>query len=80
MIRYYVEESLNDFQFWGGGKDFAKLLTSDELEIMDDVIMDVCGDEMSDVYVNDIFWFYREWVCECIGVNEDEIWKRKVEE
>lgn len=55
MIRYYVEESLRSFQFWGDAKSFVKRLTLDELDIMDDVIGDVC-DELSDV--NKIFFLY----------------------
>lgn len=79
MIKYYVEESLRSFQFWGHAKEFAKLLNGDELDIIDDVIGDVC-DKLSDVNINDIFAYDRSWVCECIGVAEDDIWKRKVEE
>ena len=75
MIKYYVEESLRCFQFWGDAKSFAKLLTGDELEIMDDVLGE-CGDELSDVNINDIFAYDRSWVCECIGVDEDDIWER----
>ena len=49
MIRYYVDESLKCFQFWGVAKEFAKLLNGDELDIMDDVLGDVCGD-VSDIW------------------------------
>lgn len=76
MIKYYVEESLKCFQFWGHAKPFIKRLTLDELDIIDDVIGDVC-DELSDVDVNDIFAYDRSWVCKCIGVAEDDIWDRK---
>lgn len=76
MIRYYVEESLRYFQFWGDAKPFIKRLTLDELDIMDDVLSE-CGDELSDVNINDIFAYDRSWVCECIGVDEDDIWKRE---
>ena len=79
MIKYYVEESLKCFQFCGDAKEFTKLLNGDELDIMDDVIGDVC-DKLSDVNINDIFAYDRDWVCECIGVAEADIWKRKVEE
>lgn len=79
MIKYYVEEDLSSFEFWGDAKEFARLLNSDEYEIMDEVLGDVGGD-LSDVAINDIFAYDREWVCECIGVNEDEIWERKVDE
>lgn len=47
MIKYYVEESLRSFQFWGNAKDFTKLLNGDELDIIDDVI--------GDVNINDIW-------------------------
>ena len=81
MIRYYVEESLSSFEFWGDAKPFVKRLTPDELELMDDVLNDCCfEDGLSDVTINDIFAYDRSWVCECIGVAEDDIWKRKVEE
>lgn len=63
MIRYYVEESLKCFQFWGDAKEFTKLLNGDELDIMDDVLGE-CGDELSDVNINDIFAYDRDWVCE----------------
>ena len=49
MIRYYAEESLKCFQFWGVAKEFTKLLNGDELDIMDDVLGDVCGD-VSDIW------------------------------
>lgn len=48
MIKYYVEESLKCFQFCGDAKPFVKRLRLDELDIIDDVIGDVC-DELSDV-------------------------------
>ena len=49
MIRYYVDESLRSFQFWGDAKEFTKLLNGDELDIMGDVCGDVCGD-VSDIW------------------------------
>ena len=60
MIKYYVEESLRSFQFWGYAKEFTKLLNGDELDIIDDVIGDVC-DELSDVGKgrNKLFSIYK---------------------
>ena len=75
MIRYYVEESLSSFEFWGDAKPFVKRLTLDELELMDDVLGEY-GDELSEININDIFAYDRSWVCECLGVDEDDIWKR----
>lgn len=63
MIKYYVKESLRGFQFWSVAKPFVKRLTLDELDIIDDVIGDVC-DELSDVDINDIFAYDRDWVCD----------------
>ena len=76
MIKYYVEESLRCFQFLVDAKPFVKKLTLDELDIIDDVIGDVCN-KLSDVNINDIFAYDRDWVCEYIGVAEDYIWKRE---
>lgn len=61
MIKYYVEESLRSFQFCDDAKEFAKLLNGDELDIIDDVIGDVC-DELSDVGKGrnkNIFYIYK---------------------
>lgn len=64
MIRYYSEESLKCFQFCGVAKEFAKLLNGDELDIMDDVLGDVCGD-VSDIWkrkekkMNKLFSIYK---------------------
>ena len=52
MIRYYVDESLRSFQFWGDAKEFTKLLNGEELDIMDDVWGGVCGD-VSEIWKRD---------------------------
>ena len=65
--------SLTSFEFWGGAKDRAKMLTYEELEQVEYVLEDIY-EEIEDVLINDIFWFDFGWVCECIGIkyNEEE--------
>ena len=67
------EMSLTSFEFWGGAKDRAKMLTYEELEEIGNVLEDIY-DEIEDVAINDTFWFDFGWVCECIGIkyNEEE--------
>lgn len=34
-MKYYVEDSLSNFQFWSGGKDRADLLTSEQFDTVE---------------------------------------------
>ena len=73
-MKVISEMSLTDFEFWGGAKDRAKMLTYEELEEVGNVLEDIYEEEVEDVTINDLFWFDFSWVCECIGIkyNEEE--------
>lgn len=72
-MKVISEMSLTNFEFWGGAKDRAKMLTYEELEEIENVLEDIY-EEVEDVTINDLFWFDFSWVCECIGIkyNEEE--------
>ena len=72
-MKVISEMRLTDFEFWGGAKDRARMLTYEELEEVGNVLEDIY-DEVEDVTINDLFWFDFSWVCECIGIkyNEEE--------
>lgn len=71
-MRVYSEISLRNFQFWGGAKLNADMLTIEELDSVEDVLTDICGDEIGETMINDIFWFEFDSVCEWIGIRYDE--------
>lgn len=66
-MKYTVETSLSNFEFWSGAKDRAELLTSEELDQLDDLLPDVLGEDVTDTAINDLFWFDFETVCELLG-------------
>ena len=72
-----TEMSLQDFKFWSGAKDFASKLTSEEFEQIEDMICDIYPDGVTDTQLNDIFWFDKEFICDCIGEDIDNIYERE---
>ena len=74
-MRIVTEESLRNFQFWSGAKDFANNLTFDELDEIES-ILESDGSEYTDTQINDLFWFDPEVVCEWINVDYDEVMSR----
>lgn len=72
-MRVYSEMSLTSFEFWGGAKERAKMLTYEEIERIGEVIEELYED-IEDTAINDLFWFDFSWVCESIGLkyNEEE--------
>lgn len=76
-MKIYKEESLQDFEFWSGAKDFAEKLTDDELDTIETNLEDIYPDGMDETGLNDLFRFDREWLCELIGTTEEEVWERE---
>ena len=72
-MKVYSEISLTRFEFWGGAKDRAKMLSYEELEEIGNVLEDIY-EEVEDVTINNLFQFSFSQVCECIGIkyNEEE--------
>ena len=73
-MKVISEMNLTRFEFWGGAKDRAKMLTYEELEEIGNVLEDIYEEEVEDVTINNLFWFDFAWCCECIGIkyNEEE--------
>lgn len=66
------ELSLSNFDFWGGAKDRARMLTIDELDEIERQLEDVYPDGMDETQINDIFWFDFDWVAQMIGYEDEE--------
>ena len=74
-MRIYREESLKDFEFWGGALPVVRRLTDDELDTVEQYMED-CGEPWDETQVNDFFWFDTETLCDWLEITEDELWER----
>ena len=74
-MKIYREESLVDFEFWGGAVAVATRLTDDELYTIESMLEDT-EENFSDVQINDFFWFDTEIICDWLGIDEDKFWER----
>ena len=66
MVRYIVEESIQNFKFWSGGKDHADMLTYDELETFADYITEAFYEDPTDSDINDLMWHNFDFVWESV--------------
>ena len=66
MVRYIVEESIQNFKFWSGGKDHANMLTYDELETFGDYITESFCEDPTDTDINDLMWHNFDYVWESV--------------
>ena len=79
-MKIYEDISLRNFKFWSGGKDNSELLTSEELDKVEDMYFDIESDKNNtyvNAYVNDCFWFDFRNICACIDLDYEEVIKRK---
>lgn len=66
-MRVYSEVELMDFEAWSGGADTLEELTSEELNLLQEVIEELYPEGLTDTQLNDILWFEDEWIGEVIG-------------
>lgn len=68
-MRYYVEESLRNFNFWSGGKETADALTYEQIDKIEAMMEQDCepAEGWSDTAINDFFWFERDTIAEWLG-------------
>lgn len=66
--------SLREFRFWSGGKDTADDLTSEQLDTIEQMLIELYPDGMADTQINDFFWFDRETIEEWLGIKEYPKW------
>ena len=55
VMKVYSEITLTSFEFWGGAKDRAKMLSYEELEEAGNVLEDIYEKEVEDVTINNLF-------------------------
>ena len=71
-MKYYVEESLRNFQFWSGARENAAELTMEQLDELESILEDIYPDGMSDTEINDLMWFEFDLIKEWLGIDDDE--------
>lgn len=70
-MKYYVEEHIEYFKAWCGGRDTLKTIRAygklDDLEsYLQEVFMDTIP---SDTEINDFLWFERETILNDLGID-----------
>lgn len=79
-MKYYVEESLSNFQWWSGAKDNAAELTEEQFGRLESILEDCYPDGMTDTQINDLMWFEFDWIKEMLGIEDEEEEEEEEEE
>jgi hypothetical protein len=67
----YEEQNLRDFEFWSGGYDRAKELTSSDWDIVESELEAMYPDGMSSTQLNDLFWFDFDMIAQFLGYDSE---------
>ena len=66
-----TETNLRNFEAWSGAIDTKKIILDAGLEEEFEMLIDeLYPDGLSDIDLNDILWFDRDWVLEILGIEE----------
>lgn len=77
-MKIYKEESLSNFEFLSGAKDFANKLTDNEFDAIEAFLETEYPDGMDETQINDLFWFESEWICsDILGIEYEEVLNRE---
>lgn len=63
---------LSKFNFWGGAKYRAEMLTVDELNEIESQLEDLYPKGIDETKLNDIFWFDFDWIAQMLGYEDEE--------
>lgn len=73
------EVSLKDFYFWSGGAESANHLSDDELDRFEEMLdSEFYPNGIDATSLNDLFWFDFSFVCESLGLDENEVLERPI--
>lgn len=67
-MRIYKEESLTNFKFWSGAVCRAEQLYDEEFDRLECMLEELYPDGVDETFINDLFWFDFETVCEWLGL------------
>ena len=68
----HTETSLRDFNFWSGGADTANCLTYEQLDTIESILEDIYSNGVSNIEINDLFWFSEDLIAEWLGYSNFE--------
>lgn len=72
-MKYFVEESLSNFNFWSGAKDRASLLTTEQFDTVEQMMEEIEPAEgWTDTAINDFFWFDFDTIAQWLGYADEE--------
>ena len=72
-MKWYVEDSLSNFEFWSGGADRAELLTNEQFDQIEAMLEEMePADGWSDTNINDSFWFEFDTIAQWLGYADEE--------
>ena len=75
-MKIYREDNLLNFEFWGGAKDRAEVLTDNDLDNVEEVLNDLYPEGMSETEINDLFWFEGDRIAQWLGFDDFEALER----
>lgn len=76
-MKITTEKSLKNFEFWGGALDRVKYLNDEELETIEIILEELNPYGLSDMEINDTFWFGEDEIAYWLGYNSfEEIMER----
>ena len=79
-MKITTEQKLRYFDFWGGAKERAKLLSYEELDIIEMELEMMYEDGIDETMLNDIFWFDEDFIASILGYDSFEtIWEDRHE-
>ena len=65
------EERLANFEFWSGAKYLAEKLT-EEFDIIEGLLEELCPDGMEETEVNNFFWFDGDTIAQTLGYEDED--------
>lgn len=75
-MKIYEEKNLSDFEFWSGGEDTARVLTSEQMDEIETNLEELYPEGIEDTCLNDLFWFEDDTIAEWLGFDSFEALER----
>ncbi len=70
-MKFIVEKSLKDFDFWSGACYFASKLTDDQFDLIERYLEGTKEDDcFTDTEINDLFWFDQEFLYNALPIED----------
>lgn len=74
-MKVWQDISLSQFEFWGGARQIAELLTTEQLDYIEEILLLDYPNGINATELNDMFWFDTNYILGIIGLTEDDIFQ-----